>query len=87
MCHLDISVTNRLSTQCLVTKVKTRSAEVPSPEELSDPDAGKGARGWAGPATLLQGPSQPIRQEPRGVLRLWLGLQEGRARHYSLNDN
>ena len=80
MCHLDISVTNRLSTQRLVTKVKTRSAEVPSLEELSGPDAGKGARGWAGPAALLQGPVTAHQAEQPG-------LQEGRARHYSLNDS
>ena len=64
VCHLNILVTSRHSTPCLVTKLQTRSPEVPSLEEVSGPGAGKGARGLAGPL------SQPIRQELRGGGRL-----------------
>lgn len=54
MCHLNYLGTNRLGTQCLAIKVKTKSPKVPSPKELRSPDARKGATGWAGPAAACQ---------------------------------
>ena len=73
-------VTNRHSFRRLVTRVRTKSPEVPFLEELSGPDAGKGARGWASV------PANQAGAEGRGEAE-WLCLQEGRARYCSLNDS